>query len=81
MPPALYPQLCFDAHPPDRPNDRWVAWVDPFVYADGGQPPWLTYCADARDAGRAPQPGQLHGEVVMTLLDGADNVVVIPLSQ
>ena len=78
--PTQYPQVCFDSHPPDRPNYRWVGWVDTFFYADGGQPPWNTYCADERDAGCGPQPAQLHGEVVMTLHEGANNVVVIPLS-
>lgn len=79
--PNQYPQLCFGAHPPDRPNYRWVGWVDTFFYADGGQPPWETYCADLRDAGCAPQPGQPHGEVVVTLHEGAENVIVIPLGQ
>ena len=78
--PNQYPQLCFDSHPPDRPNYHWVGWVDGFFYADGGVPLPQTYCSDLRDAGCAPQPGQLHGEVVMTLREGANNVVVIPLS-
>ncbi len=81
LPPDLYPRVCVSSHPPDRPNYRWVGWVDGFIYMDGGQPPWMTYCADARDAGCAPQPGQAHGEVVVTLHEGTHNIIVIPLSQ
>ena len=79
--PNHYPQLCSSAYPADRPNYRWVGWVDTFFYVDGGQPPWKTYCTDLRDASCAPQPGQPHGEVVVTLHEGADNIIVIPLSR
>jgi len=80
LPPDKYPQICTSAYSQDRAGYRYVGWVDDFAYRDGGQNPLSTYCADPRDAGCAPQPGQLHGEVVVTLHEGADNVVVIPLS-
>ena len=79
--PDHYPQVCFSSRDQDRSGYRWVAWVDGFNYSDGGQPPWDTYCADARDPACVPQPGQLHGEVVVTLHEGANNIVTIPLNQ
>jgi hypothetical protein len=78
--PAQYPQVCYSAYDEDRPNYRWIGWVDTWAYRDGGQPPSLTYCADPRDAGCGPQPGQLHGEIVVTLHEGENNIVIIPLS-
>ena len=80
-PTSQYPEVCYSAYAEDRANYRFVGWVDDFNYVDGGQPPWNTYCADVRDAGCAPQPGQLHGEVVLTLHEGKGNLVIIPLSR
>jgi len=55
--PTQYPQVCGSPKDQDRPNYRFVGWVDDWAYADGGQPPWMTYCADLRAAGCGPQPG------------------------
>ena len=78
--PSMYEETCFTSRASDRPNYRWVGWVDDFKYRDGGQAPTDTYCADSADAGCAPQPGQPHGEVVVTFHEGANNLVIIPMS-
>jgi len=80
-PTSEYPEVCYSAYAEDRANYRFVGWVDDFALVDGGQPPWNTYCADVRDAGCTPQPGQLHGEVVLTLHERERNLVIIPLSR
>jgi hypothetical protein len=80
-PTSQYPEVCYSAYDADRANYRFIGWVDDFSDVDGGLPPWNTYCADVRDAGCAPQPGQLHGEVVLTLHEGEKNLVIIPLSR
>lgn len=80
VPPNQYPQVCVSAYNQDRAGYRYVGWVDDFAYRDGGQNPLSTYCANPRDAGCAPQPGQLHGQVVVTIHEGANNIIVIPLS-
>ena len=88
LPPDQWTQVCFTPWPEDRPNYTWVGWIDT-TYSnppDGGADPRLvdpryTYCADPQDAGCAPQPGQPYGNVVVTMREGQNNIVIIPLSQ
>ena len=87
LPPEHWVQYCYNPLPNDQPNYTWVGWIDSSDSdADAGADPRLfdprdTYCADPQDAGCAPQPGQPHGTVVMTMREGQNNIVIIPLSQ
>ena len=86
--PEQWLKVCYNPLPYDQPNYTWVGWIDSSYSepGDGGQNPGLadprnTYCADPQDAGCAPQPGQPHGTVVVTMHEGKNNIVIIPLGQ
>ena len=85
--PNQWLKVCYNPRPNDQPNYTWVGWIDSsYSDADAGVDPRLfdprtTYCADPQDAGCAPQPGQPHGKVVVTMREGQDNIVIIPLNQ
>ena len=85
LPPEHWDKFCY-ARPEDQPNYTWVGWIDSsYSDADGGADPRLvdpryTYCADFQAAGCGPQPGQPHGKLVVTMREGQNNIVIIPLS-
>jgi hypothetical protein len=74
-----YPQICFSSYE-DQPNYHIVAWIDDYVYRDGGLPPEQTYCTSLDDPNCHPQPGQPHGEVTLTLRGHENNVIIVPLT-
>jgi len=88
LPPEHWVQYCYTPRIANPTNYTWVGWIDT-TYSDppdgGADPrsvdPRETYCADFQDAGCGPQPGQPHGKVVMTMREGQNNIIIIPLSQ
>ena len=87
LPPEHWVQYCYNPRIADQANYTWVGWIDSSYSEppDGGVDPRLvdprnTYCAEPQDAGCAPQPAQPHGKVVVTMRQGQNNIVIIPLS-